>query len=107
MMKMKPMYIPRQWGGVQQSMQAVVWVSLGTLSCEVFPTHCRGMYMGVIFIIVTLSTSLAPIVGGYYFAQGIEARVSAISAYGFAYLVGAFGSVLLLLTIQRADTGFS
>jgi MFS family permease len=93
-------------GGLQQAMQAVVWVSLGTLSCEAFPTHCRGRYMGVIFIIITLSTSLAPIVGGYYFAQGIEAQVTAISAYGFTYLLGAFGSLLLLVGIQRVDTVF-
>jgi hypothetical protein len=94
-------------GGVQQCMQGLVWVSLGTLSCEVFPTRCRGLYMGVIFIVITLCTSAAPVVGGYYFAQGVEASESAISVYGFTYLAGAFGSVFLLFDIPRVDVELS
>jgi len=91
-------------GGIQQCTQAFVWVSLGTLSCEVFPTHCRGMYMGVIFIIITLCTSFAPIVGGYFFAQGAEARVTAIYAYGLTYLLGALCSAIFLFDVRRFDT---
>merc|ERR550537_633066 len=92
-------------GAMQQCMQAFVWVAIGTLSCEVFPTHCRGMYMGIIFIIITSCTSLAPIVGGYYFAQGIEAQVRAISTYGLTYLCGALASSVLLLRIKKPDEG--
>merc|ERR1719379_3159159 len=92
-------------GAAQQCMQAFVWVAMGTLSCEVFPTHCRGMYMGIIFIITTSCTSVAPIVGGYYFAQGVKAQTTAISTYGFTYLCGALASSVLLLGIQKPDDG--
>jgi predicted MFS family arabinose efflux permease len=92
-------------GAMQQCMQALVWVAMGTLSCEVFPTHCRGMYMGILFIIITLCTSLAPIVGGYYFTEGVQGQVRAISTYGFTYLCGALVSSVLLLGIKRPDEG--
>merc|ERR1719265_2087020 len=54
-------------GGWQQFAQAWSWVALGTLACEVFPTESRGFYMGVIFVVNTILTTIAPVVGGAMF----------------------------------------
>lgn len=75
-------------GGMQQLTQAWVWVSIGTLVCELFPTDCRGFYSGLLYALSCTMMIASPIFGGYMFDRGLGDLC--IMVYGVVYLVGGF-----------------
>merc|ERR1719421_2749518 len=74
-------------GGVQQLTRAWVWVTIGCLICELFPTNCRGFFSGLLWALATCFSIITPVVGGYMFDHG-EAR-SAVLLYTVVYALGA------------------
>merc|ERR1719163_1601135 len=81
-------------GALQQGTQAWVWLNMGALSCELFPTECRAFASAGLRGLELVVWSTAPLLAGALTDAGL--LTVAIGSFAGCYAVGLLLAALFL-----------